>query len=86
MNPAAHRSRQKNAAAIVRYLIKSGEVSRTELASVLGLSTATVTNIVTDLIRSGLVYESGSVGSALGSSPLISAARAASPPSTSAIF
>lgn len=66
MNPAALRSRQKNAAAIVRYLIKSGEVSRTELASVLGLSTATVTNIVTDLIRSGLVYESGSVGSALG--------------------
>ncbi len=66
MNPAALRSRQKNAAAIVRYLIKSGEVSRTELASVLGLSTATVTNIVTDLIRSDLVYESGSVGSALG--------------------
>lgn len=57
MNPAAFTTRQKNERRILEYVINNREVSRVTLAKVLNLSTATVTNIVTDLIEKKLLYE-----------------------------
>lgn len=58
MNPAAFAARQKNERRILEYVINNGETSRVTLAKNLGLSTATVTNIVTDLLDKKLLYES----------------------------
>ena len=49
MNKAALRSKQKNLRRIIDYVIKNGEVSRVEIARAFGISTATVTNLVTEL-------------------------------------
>lgn len=58
MNPAALAARQKNERRILEYVVANGETSRVTLANALGVSTATVTNIVTDLIDRNLLYES----------------------------
>ena len=58
MNKAALRSKQKNLRRILDYVIKNGEVSRVEIARAFGISTATVTNLVTELISQKLLYES----------------------------
>jgi predicted ArsR family transcriptional regulator len=66
MNPAAFAARQKNERHIIEYVVNSGETSRVELANALGLSTATVTNIVTDLLDKNLLYESRQAKSTVG--------------------
>ena len=58
MNPAAFEAKQKNARRIVDYIVNHGETSRVALANIFGLSTATVTNIVTELLDQKLLYES----------------------------
>lgn len=58
MNPAAFEAKQKNARRIVDYIVSHGETSRVALANIFGLSTATVTNIVTELLDQKLLYES----------------------------
>lgn len=66
MNPGILRVKQKNTRNILEYIINSGETSRLTLAAALDLSTGTVTNIVTELIGQGLVYESRQESSAAG--------------------
>lgn len=66
MNPAAFAARQKNERHILEYVINNGETSRVTLAKSLSLSTATVTNIVTDLIDKNLLYESRRENSTVG--------------------
>ncbi len=58
MNKSALRSKQKNLRRVLDYVIKNGEVSRVEIARAFGISTATVTNLVTELINLRLLYES----------------------------
>lgn len=58
MNKAALRAKQKNLRRVLDYVIKHEEVSRIEIARALGISTATVTNLVTELMGQNLLYES----------------------------
>lgn len=51
--------REQNRAAVLREIVLNGETTRAELAASCGLSAATVTNVVGDLIRDGLVEETG---------------------------
>ena len=66
MNPAAFAARQKNERRIIEYVVNNGETSRVTLAKALNLSTATVTNIVTDLLERKLLFESRQEKSAVG--------------------
>ncbi|MCQ2400980.1 MAG: ROK family transcriptional regulator [Lachnospiraceae bacterium] len=66
MNPVILSVKITNKRNILEYLINNGETSRITLASALGLSTGTVTNIVTELIQEELVYESRQENSAAG--------------------
>jgi predicted NBD/HSP70 family sugar kinase len=58
--------RQQNRAVILATIQEQGPISRVELASLLGLTAATITRITRDLIDDGLVKEEGegSTGSA----------------------
>lgn len=58
MNPATLATRKKNERRILEYVVANKETSRTVLANALGISTATVTNIVTDLMERNLLLES----------------------------
>ncbi len=58
--------RRYNRAAALSRLYEQGSASRQELAELTGLSSATVTNVVTELLTDGLVVEAGSVSSAGG--------------------
>lgn len=66
MNPAALSVKRSNMRKIVDYIICHKEVSRGMLAADLGLSTATVTNIITELIERQLVFESRQKHSSVG--------------------
>lgn len=66
MNPATLAARQKNERRILEYVVINGETSRVALANALGISTATVTNIVTNLMERNLLYESRKDRSAAG--------------------
>lgn len=55
--------RQRNRRQALRSIILSGQTSRAALAKESGLSVASVTNLVTELIAEGLVIEAGSVAS-----------------------
>jgi len=66
MNPAAFAARQKNERRIIEYVAVNGETSRVTLANALSLSTATVTNIVTDLLERKLLFESRQEHSSVG--------------------
>ena len=57
MNPAALAAKQKNARRILDYVLINGEASRAELSSKLNISSATVTNIATELIEQNLLRE-----------------------------
>lgn len=58
--------RQRNRAQALRSIIRSGTTSRAVLARESGLSVASVTNLVSELISEGLVIEAGSVASSGG--------------------
>ena len=58
--------RQRNRSQALRSIILSGQTSRAELARESGLSVASVTNLVSELISEGLVMEAGSVASSGG--------------------
>jgi len=55
--------RRSNRASVFRTIVMNGETNRTTLAAELDLSVATVTNVVTDLLRGGVIQEAGSVPS-----------------------
>ena len=52
--------RRGNRSEILRYILRTGAVTRSELARKLGMSAGTVTNIVGELLGEGLVHETGS--------------------------
>ena len=58
--------RQRNRTEALRSIILSGQTSRAELARDCGLSVASVTNLVSELISEGLIIEAGSVASGGG--------------------
>lgn len=58
--------RQRNRTQALRSVILSGQTSRAELARASGLSVASVTNLVSELISEGLIMEAGSVASSGG--------------------
>ncbi len=58
--------RQRNRTQALRSIILSGRTSRAELARESGLSIASVTNLVAELISEGLVVEAGAVASSGG--------------------
>ena len=66
MNPAALSAKKKTARQILDYIIVNEEVSRVSLAAALGVSPATVTNITTDLIAQGYIYESRQENASIG--------------------
>lgn len=51
--------RRRNRSRVLRAIISGGETTRSQLAGLLGLSLATVTNVVGDLTQEGLIHESG---------------------------
>ena len=55
--------RRANRVTVLRRLYFDGPATRVELAGRTGLSAATVTNVITDLIAAGLVLEAGQRGS-----------------------
>ncbi|MBX3098268.1 MAG: ROK family transcriptional regulator [Salinibacterium sp.] len=58
--------RQRNRSQALRSVILTGETSRAALARESGLSVASVTNLVSELISEGLIMEAGSVASSGG--------------------
>jgi len=58
--------RQRNRSQALRSVILTGETTRAALARESGLSVASVTNIVSELMSDGLVIEAGSVASSGG--------------------
>lgn len=58
--------RQRNRAHALRDIILSGQTSRADIARECGLSVASVTNLVSELMSEGLVMEAGSVASSGG--------------------
>ncbi|MFD0631913.1 ROK family transcriptional regulator [Catenulispora yoronensis] len=58
--------RLRNRAAVLRRMVLDGETTRADLAAACGMSAATVTNVVNDLIGEGLVAELGHVPSVGG--------------------
>lgn len=58
--------RQRNRTLVLRSVILAGRTSRADIARDSGLSVASVTNLVTELISEGLVMEAGSVDSGGG--------------------
>lgn len=61
---SAHESRQHNLAVILRLLYQVGPKSRPELARLSGLSTPTVSALVTELVEAGTVHDLGVVAEA----------------------
>lgn len=55
--------RQRNRALVLQRFVSEGESSRAEIAAATGLSAATVTKVVADLTREGLIRELGVVPS-----------------------
>lgn len=58
-----HDLRRRNRAAVFENLLRAGHGTRGGLADACGLSTATLANVVVDLVEDGLVEESGHIPS-----------------------
>lgn len=63
LGSTVHDLRRQNRGRALRSIALAGETHRAAIAAECGLSMATVTNVVTDLINDGLVRETGSVPS-----------------------
>ncbi|WP_149205203.1 ROK family transcriptional regulator [Actinotalea subterranea] len=55
--------RQRNRARLLAHVLKSGRTTRGDLARECGVSIASATNIVNDLVAEGLVHETGLIAS-----------------------
>jgi len=51
----------QNMQAVLKALLRYGQITRVQLAQLTGLTTATITNLVNELIQEGLVSEEGSL-------------------------
>jgi len=61
----------KNRSLVLRLVKKRGFLSRIELARITGLTQPTITNIVNDLIRAGLLIEVGTSDTRAGRKPIL---------------
>jgi predicted NBD/HSP70 family sugar kinase len=68
--------RKHNRSRVLRAIVRDGETTRGQLASSIGLSLATVTNVVGDLTNEGLVQETGMLPSEGGRPTVTLSARA----------
>lgn len=68
--------RKRNRSRVLRAIVRDGETTRGQLASSIGLSLATVTNVVGDLANEGLVHETGMLPSEGGRPTVTLSARA----------
>ena len=59
-----------NQAAILRAVYEHSEIARKDIAALTGLTPATVTNIVADLMQEGLLVETGEGKSGSGRKPI----------------
>jgi Transcriptional regulator/sugar kinase len=55
--------RQRNRALVLTHVLQTGSTTRGDLARECGLSAASATNIVAELVAEGLVHETGSIAS-----------------------
>lgn len=55
--------RQRNRASVLTHVLQAGRTTRGDLARECGISIASATNIVTDLVTEGLVHEAGLIAS-----------------------
>lgn len=55
--------RQRNRGLVLTHVLQEGRTTRGDLARACGLSAASATNIVSDLVAEGLVHETGSIAS-----------------------
>lgn len=55
--------RQRNRGLVLTHVLQTGRTTRGDLARECGLSAASATNIVADLVAEGLVHETGSIAS-----------------------
>ena len=67
--------RKHNRSRVLRAIVRDGETTRGQLASSIGLSLATVTNVVGDLANEGLVHETGMLPSEGGRPTITLSAR-----------
>jgi len=63
--------KSSNRSLILKVLNSLGQASRAELSRVTGLTKTSITNIVGDLIASGIVCETGSLDSSSGRKPIL---------------
>ena len=63
--------KSSNKSLVLRVLNTLGQTSRSELSKVTGLTKTTITNIVNELLDSGLIYETGVVNSSSGRKPVL---------------
>jgi len=58
-----------NRSLVLRVLNTLGQVTRVELSKITGLTKTSITNITTELLESGIIYETGIVDSSAGRKP-----------------
>ncbi|MCX7842361.1 MAG: ROK family transcriptional regulator [Clostridia bacterium] len=63
--------KNNNRSLILRVLNAMGQVSRADLARITGLTKTSITNIAGELIKEGLVYETGTADSPSGRKPIM---------------
>lgn len=63
--------KSSNKSLVLRVLNTLGQTSRSGLSKITGLTKTTITNIVNELLESGLIYETGVVDSSSGRKPVL---------------
>lgn len=63
--------KSSNRSLILRILNSMGALSRAELSRITGLTKTAITNIIDELIQSGILYETGTLNSQSGRKPIL---------------
>lgn len=63
--------KSSNRSLILRILNSMGSLSRAELSRITGLTKTAITNIIDELIQSGILYETGTLNSPSGRKPIL---------------
>lgn len=60
-----------NKSLVLKILNSKGEASRAELSRITGLTKTSITNITSDLLEKGIIYETGTMDSSTGRKPIL---------------
>lgn len=73
MNSASNLAtiKSSNRSLILRTLNSLGEASRADLSRITGLTKTSITNITNELLKDGLIYETGTLDSSSGRKPIL---------------